>query len=72
AEIGTTRNRVSANMDFMQDLQDVTQTGIGRLVDADLNEQSVLLAAQLAAQQLQTTSLNIANNSMGNSLKLFL
>nr|WP_299495862.1 flagellin [uncultured Rhizobium sp.] len=72
AEIGTTRNRVSANMDFMQDLQDVTQTGIGRLVDADLNEQSVLLAAQLAAQQLQATSLNIANNSMGNSLKLFL
>lgn len=72
AEVGATRNRVSANMEFTQDLQDVTQTGIGRLVDADLNEQSVLLAARLAAQQLQATSLNIANNSMANSLKLFL
>jgi len=72
ADVGATRSRVSANMEFMQDLQDITESGIGRLVDADLNEHSVILAAQLAAQQLQKTSLNIANNSMGSSLKLFL
>jgi flagellin len=72
AEVGATRNRVSANMEFIQGVQDVTDTGIGRLVNADLNEHSVVLAAQMAAQQLQTTSLNIANNSMSASLKLFL
>ncbi|MBT9372470.1 flagellin [Rhizobium sp. CSW-27] len=71
AEIGSTSSRIASNTDFLQTLQDVTSIGIGRLVDADMEEEAVRLSSQAAQQQLQTISLNIANASMSRSLMLF-
>mgnify|MGYP000879932283 FL=1 len=71
ASLGATRSRISSSTEFLQDLQDITQVGIGRLVDADMEEEAAKLSAQKVQQQLQSIGLNIANNSMGASLKLF-
>lgn len=71
ANLGATRSRIASNTEFLQDLQDITEIGIGRLVDADMEEDSARLSAQKVQQQLQTIGLNIANSSMGASLKLF-
>lgn len=71
ANLGATRNRIASSTEFLQDLQDITEIGIGRLVDADMEEEAAKLSAQKVQQQLQTIGLNIANNSMGASLKLF-
>ena len=71
ASLGVTRSRISSSTEFLQDLQDITQVGIGRLVDADMEEEAAKLSAQKVQQQLQSIGLNIANNSMGASLKLF-
>ncbi|MBC7310966.1 MAG: flagellar hook associated protein, partial [Rhizobium sp.] len=71
ASLGATRSRIASSTEFVQDLQDITEIGIGRLVDADMEEESAKLSAQKVQQQLQTIGLNIANNSMGATLKLF-
>ncbi|QLF70987.1 flagellar hook associated protein [Peteryoungia desertarenae] len=71
ADLGSTRNRISDNQSFLQDLQDTTTIGIGRLVDANMQEEAVKKAAQTVQQQLQTIGLNIANGTMGQSLALF-
>lgn len=72
SDVGSISSRIASNTNFLKDLQDVTNMGIGRLVDADMEEQSVRLASLAAQKQLQTIGLNIANASMANSLKLFL
>lgn len=71
ANLGATRSRIASSTEFVQDLQDITEIGIGRLVDADMEEESARLSAQKVQQQLQTIGLNIANNSMGATLRLF-
>ncbi|MBW8322818.1 MAG: hypothetical protein K0M49_09615 [Arenimonas sp.] len=71
ANLGATRSRIASSTEFVQDLQDITEIGIGRLVDADMEEESARLSAQKVQQQLQTIGLNMANNSMGATLRLF-
>lgn len=71
ANLGATRSRIASSTEFVQDLQDITEIGIGRLVDADMEEESARLSAQRVQQQLQTIGLNMANNSMGATLRLF-
>lgn len=71
SNVGSISSRVSSNADFLQTLQDVTAIGVGRLQDADMEEQSVRRAALSAQAQLQTIGLNIANASMANTLQLF-
>ena len=71
SSIGATRGRISASTELLKDMQDVTQIGIGRLVDADMGEQAVLMRALQAQQQLQTQSLNIANTRATSMLNLF-
>lgn len=69
--IGATRYRISESTEMLKDMQDVTQIGIGRLVDSDMGQQAVLLRAQQAQAQLQTQALNIANNSASTLKVLF-
>ncbi|NKN38361.1 flagellar hook associated protein [Agrobacterium sp. a22-2] len=71
AAIGATKSRISAGTEFLQDLQDITDIGIGRLVDADLEEEAANLSAQRVQQQLQTIGLNIANNQPKSLMTLF-
>ncbi|MGF0538744.1 flagellin [Agrobacterium sp. ES01] len=72
AALGATSNRISQNSEFLRDLQDITEIGVGRLVDADMEEEAVRFSAQKVQQQLQTQGLNIANNNMKSMLTLFM
>ncbi|MEM0923507.1 MAG: flagellin [Pseudomonadota bacterium] len=71
AAIGTVETRVELQASFQQSLIDSFKTGIGGLVDADLEEASARLQALQVQQQLATQSLSIANQAPQNILSLF-
>jgi flagellin-like hook-associated protein FlgL len=71
ATLGATNTRISMQDDFMADLMDVIDKGVGRLVDADMNEESTRLKALQTQQQLGIQALSIANSSSENILSLF-
>ncbi|RYE58561.1 MAG: flagellin, partial [Rhizobiaceae bacterium] len=56
---------------FVADLMDVIDKGVGRLVDADMNEESTKLKALQTQQQLGIQALSIANSNSENVLSLF-
>ncbi|MFP5076344.1 flagellin [Rhizobium sp. YIM 134829] len=69
--LGATNKRISMQDDFMADLMDVIDKGVGRLVDADMNEESTRLKALQTQQQLGIQALSIANSDSQNILSLF-
>ena len=71
ATIGATNTRISMQDDFVADLMDVIDKGIGRLVDADMNEESTRLKALQTQQQLGIQALSIANSNADSVLQLF-
>ena len=71
ATIGATNSRIELQKEFVNDLMDVIETGVGRLVDADMNEESTRLKALQTQQQLGIQALSIANSSSENILSLF-
>ena len=56
---------------FVSNLMDVIDKGVGRLVDADMNEESTRLKALQTQQQLGIQALSIANSSAEKLLTLF-
>ena len=71
ATLGATNSRIEMQADFVADLMDVIDTGVGRLVDADMNEESTRLKALQTQQQLGIQALSIANSNSQNILSLF-
>ncbi|WP_037079738.1 flagellin [Neorhizobium vignae] len=71
AKLGSTSSRISANTDFLSKLQDAIDRGVGRLVDANMEESAVKLAATKVQQQLQTIGLSIVNEQSKRILDLF-
>ena len=71
ATLGATNKRIDMQDDFMADLMDVIDKGVGRLVDADMNEESTRLKALQTQQQLGIQALSIANSDSQNILSLF-
>jgi len=71
ATLGATKSRVDMQNEFVADLMDVIDTGVGRLVDADMNEESTRLKALQTQQQLGIQALSIANSNSENILSLF-
>ena len=71
ATLGATNSRLDLQKNFVKDLQDVITTGVGRLVDADMNEESTRLKALQTQQQLGIQALSIANSNADNILSLF-
>ena len=71
AVLGATNTRISMQDDFVADLMDVIDKGIGRLVDADMNEESTRLKALQTQQQLGIQALSIANSNADSVLQLF-
>jgi flagellin len=71
AVIGSTNMRIDLQNNFVADLMDVIEKGIGRLVDADMNEESTKLKALQTQEQLGIQSLSIANSNSENILSLF-
>jgi flagellin len=69
--IGSTNMRIDLQNNFVADLMDTIDKGIGRLVDADMNEESTRLKALQTQEQLGVQSLSIANSNAENILQLF-
>ncbi|MDX3926376.1 MAG: flagellin [Shinella sp.] len=71
AELGSISMRIGLQEDFAAKLSDSLENGIGRLVDADMNEESTRLRALQTQQQLAIQALSIANSDSQNILSLF-
>ena len=71
AVVGSTNMRIELQENFVADLMDVIDKGVGRLVDADMNEESTKLKALQTQQQLGIQALSIANSNSENVLSLF-
>ncbi|MCZ7479527.1 MULTISPECIES: flagellin [Rhizobium/Agrobacterium group] len=71
AKLGALSSRISLQEDFVSKLSDTMEKGIGRLVDADMNEESTRLKALQTQQQLAIQALSIANSDSQNILSLF-
>ena len=71
AAFGSAQSRIETQSDFVSKLTDSLRSGIGSLVDADLEEASARLQALQVQQQLATQSLSIANQAPQSILALF-
>ncbi|MEL6467422.1 MAG: flagellin [Pseudomonadota bacterium] len=71
ASFGSVQNRVETQADFISQLTDSLTSGIGSLVDADMEEVSARLQALQTQQQLGVQSLSIANQAPQTILSLF-
>ncbi|MDF1630977.1 flagellin [Mycoplana sp. MJR14] len=71
SSLGSIQSRIDMQEDFVATLIDTIDTGVGRLVDADMNEESTRLQALQTQQQLAIQSLSIANTNSQNILQLF-
>ena len=71
AKLGSITTRITMQDDFVNALSDSIDSGIGRLVDANMEEESSKLSALQTQQQLAIQSLSIANSSSQNILSLF-
>tara|TARA_B100000949_G_scaffold235293_1_gene257553 strand:+ start:380 stop:1633 length:1254 start_codon:yes stop_codon:yes gene_type:complete len=71
AALGSAQNRIETQNDFVGTLTDLMKTGIGSLVDADMEEASARLQALQTQQQLGIQALSIANQAPSSILALF-
>ena len=71
AGLGSTSMRLDMQEEFVSKLSDSLDRGVGRLVDADMNEESTRLKALQTQQQLAVQALSIANSDSQNILSLF-
>jgi flagellin len=71
SQLGSISMRIGLQEDFAAKLIDAIDSGIGRLVDADMNEESTRLKALQTQQQLGIQALSIANSSSEGILQLF-
>ncbi len=71
ASFGSVETQIETQSSFISSLTDSLKSGIGSLVDADLEEASARLQALQVQQQLATQSLSIANQAPQSILSLF-
>ena len=71
SQLGSISTRIDLQDSFVSNLSDSIDSGVGRLVDADMEEESSRLTALQTQQQLAIQSLSIANSSAQNVLTLF-
>ena len=71
ASFGSAQGRIETQSDFVSKLSDSLKTGIGSMVDADMEEVSARLQALQTQQQLGVQSLSIANQAPQTILSLF-
>ena len=69
--LGAISARIDLQKEFIGNLMDAVERGIGQLVDADMNKESVKLQALQVQQQLGIQALSIANGNSQNILSLF-
>ena len=71
ADFGSVRGRIETQSEFISNLTDSLKSGIGALVDADMEEASARLQALQVQQQLGVQALSIANSAPQSLLSLF-
>ncbi|MGX5667850.1 flagellin [Rhizobium daejeonense] len=71
ASLGSLQQRIGMQSDFAGKLMDSIESGVGRLIDADMEEASSRLKALQTQEQLALQSLQIANAGSENILGLF-
>ena len=71
AEFGSAEGRIDIQTSFVSALSDSMKSGIGALVDANMEEASARLQALQVQQQLGIQALSIANQQPQNILSLF-
>jgi flagellin len=71
ADLGAVKSRIDIQKDFVKNLMDAIDRGVGQLVDADMNEESTRLQALQTQAQLGVQALSIANQSSQNIMSLF-
>ncbi|HEV2572416.1 flagellin [Methylocella sp. CPCC 101449] len=69
--MGSVKTRISIQQTFVSQLSDAITSGIGSLVDADMNKESTRLQALQVQQQLGVQSMSIANQNTQMILSLF-
>jgi flagellin len=68
---GSAQGRIETQSEFVSGLTDALKSGIGTLVDADMEEASARLQALQVQQQLGVQALSIANQAPQSLLSLF-
>lgn len=71
ATFGSAQGRIETQTSFITGLTDALKSGIGTLVDADMEEASARLQALQVQQQLGVQALSIANQAPQSLLSLF-
>ena len=71
ASLGSISMRIDMQEEFVANLTAAISKGVGRLVDADMNEESTRLKALQTQQQLAIQALSIANSDSQSILTLF-
>ncbi|MGH0230661.1 flagellin, partial [Sinorhizobium meliloti] len=71
SSLGSISSRIDLQSEFVSKLTDSIDSGVGRLVDADMNEESTRLKALQTQQQLAIQALSIANSDSQSVLSLF-
>jgi flagellin len=69
--LGSTTTNLTTQQNYVSNLSDSLTTGVGSLVDADMNEAATKLAALQVQQQLGIQALSISNSNTQLILKLF-
>ena len=71
AKLGATQTNIDLQSTFVSSLSDSITTGVGSLVDADMNQASTRLNALQTQQQLGIQALSVSNQNSQIILKLF-
>tara|TARA_R110002020_G_scaffold47961_1_gene137139 strand:+ start:805 stop:1629 length:825 start_codon:yes stop_codon:yes gene_type:complete len=71
AALGASAGRISDQREFVSMVSDAMKSGIGSLVDTDMEEASARLKALQTQQQLGTQALSIANQAPQSLMALF-
>ena len=71
ADLGASKSRIDMQTEFVGNLMDSISSGIGKLVDADMTEESTRLQALQTQQQLGIQALSMANSGSQSLLSLF-
>ncbi len=71
AYVGSVQSALDLYDEMNLKMTDTVNRGVGRLVDADMAEESARLRALQTQQQLSVSALNIANSAPQNILQLF-
>lgn len=70
-DLGIAEKQIETQQDFLSNLTDRLNSGVGSMVDADMEEEAARLQSLQVQQQLSTQSLSIANQAPQNILSLF-